>query len=64
MMLAIPLIHDVELRLGSINDQIGAFGDYFEILVGDNGGDFDDDAFVDIKASHFEVNPDEIGIFV
>ncbi len=45
-------------RLGGCRQhQIRTFGDDLEVIVGDEGGDLDDDVAAGVQAGHLEVHP-------
>ena len=42
-----------------IYDEIGAFGQDVQVVVGDQGGDLDDDITTGIQSRHLQIHPDE-----
>jgi hypothetical protein len=45
-----------------MDDNAGTFLDDFQVAIGDNGGNLQDDVFPRIQAGHFQVDPDQIRI--
>ncbi len=45
-------------RLGRlVHDEVGALGDDVELVVGDEGGDLDDDVTGGVEARHLQIHP-------
>ncbi len=52
-------IHRLELLGCRVNNDIGAFGDRLELIIGDHGGDLDDHVPRWVEAGHLQVHPGE-----
>ena len=52
-------LHGRELLGAGVDDQVGAFGDHGQVVVGDQGGDLHDDVAGRVEPGHLEVHPYE-----
>jgi hypothetical protein len=55
----VPVVHGFQALEWMVNGQLGTFGKDVQVLVGDQGGDFDDRIAVRIQPGHFKIDPDE-----
>ena len=56
----VPLVHAFEHVFRLVNRDDGAFGQDFQLGVGDDGRNFQDNVLFGLEARHFQVHPDEI----
>ena len=54
----VPFVHAFENVLRLVYRDDGAFGEDFQLGVGDYGRDFQDDVLFGIEPGHFQVHPD------
>ena len=52
-------VHRDEELVGLVDHEIGTLGDDREIVVGDDGGDLDDDVAGVVQPRHLEIHPDQ-----
>ena len=51
------LVHAGQHFVGLVNDEVGAFSDDVQVVIGNESGNFNDDVGFWLEASHFEVHP-------
>jgi hypothetical protein len=56
----VPGVHAREHLLAVVDRQHRAFGEDREFLVGDHGGDLDDDVRVRLQPGHLQIDPDQV----
>ena len=54
-----PFIHGFEDRVGLMDDEVGTFGEFAQVRIGDEYGNFEDVAGIECEAGGLEVYPDE-----
>ena len=54
-------VHHGQRLVGLVDDEVGALGHDGEVVVGDEGGDLDDDVAGRVEAGHLEVHPHQHG---
>ena len=64
MVTFIPVIHAFDITLGLVNGKHRAFINNLKISIGNNSGNFDDPVTFRDQARHFQVNPDEMLLFI
>ncbi len=54
-----PFIHGIQQLVALVDRDNRPFGNQFQLLIGNDGGHFDDALLLRVQPRHFQVNPDQ-----